>query len=275
MTTFETLRIEVEGELGFLTLNRPERLNAMNGTMLAELAEAAYWFDQHLDIRVVIVRGEGRAFCAGADLKGAGTIGSPSAPPPASASWQARREAGQRGLRMTNAIEQMRAVTIAQIHGYAVGGGFLLAVSCDLRVAADDVVFFIPEVELGIPLTWGGVPRLVRELGPALAKELVMTCRRFGAQEAKEWRFLNRVVAPDRLDAEARALATSLLAMPAVPVVITKDQANAATEALAPARTAFLEGDALNGVSADEGSQVARERYAAGALGKGGRRDRS
>ncbi|HVR28363.1 MAG TPA: enoyl-CoA hydratase/isomerase family protein, partial [Thermoanaerobaculia bacterium] len=169
---FETLTLEVEGELGFLTLNRPDRLNAMNATMLDELVEAASWLDRHLEVRVAIVRGAGRAFCAGADIRAADTSGSPSAPPPGSASWQARREAGQRGLRMTNAIEQMRAVTVAQLHGYAVGGGFLLAVSCDLRVAAEDAVFFIPEVELGIPLTWGGVPRLVRELGPALTKEL-------------------------------------------------------------------------------------------------------
>jgi enoyl-CoA hydratase/3-hydroxypropionyl-coenzyme A dehydratase len=273
MTSFETLRIDTEGELGFLTLNRPDRLNAMNATMLDELAQAAYWFDRHLDVRVVIVRGAGRAFCAGADLKGASTSGSPSAPPPGSSSWQARREAGQRGLRMANAIEQMRAITIAQLHGYAVGGGFLLAVACDLRVAAEGTQFFIPEVELGIPLTWGGVPRMVRELGPAVTKELVMTCRRFDAREAKELRFLNRVVPADRLEAETRALAASVLAMPAAPVVITKDMANAAAEAMAPARTAFLDGDALMGVSSDPASQEFRASYAARTVAKGAKKE--
>ena len=269
-TTFETLAIDVEGELGFLTLNRPDRLNAMSSTMLVELVEAASWFDRHLDVRVVIVRGAGRAFSAGADIKAAAGTGSPSAPPPSSAtSWQERREIGQIGLRMANAIEAMRAVTIAQIHGYAVGGAFLLATSCDLRIAAEDAVFFIPEVELGIPLTWGGVPRLVRELGPALTKELVMTCRRFGAREAKEARFLNRVVPADRLDVEARALAASVLAMPAVPVLITKDQVNAAVDAMAPARSAYLESDVLLGASLDEASQEARRRYAAKTFGKG------
>jgi enoyl-CoA hydratase/3-hydroxypropionyl-coenzyme A dehydratase len=174
---------------------------------------------------------------------------------------------------MANAIEQMRAITIAQIHGYAVGGGFLLAVSCDLRVAAEDATFFIPEVELGIPLTWGGVPRMVRELGPAMTKELVMTCRRFDAREAKELRFLNRLVLAEHLEAETRALAASVLAMPAAPVVITKDMANAAAEAMAPARTAFLDGDALMGVSSDPASQEYRAAYAARTLTKGAKRE--
>ena len=100
-------------------------------------------------------------------------------------SWAERREIGQLGLRMADAIESMRAVTIAQVHGYAVGGGVVLVAACDLRVAADDAVFSIPEIELGIPLAWGGIPRLVREIGPALTKELVMTCRRFTPAEAK------------------------------------------------------------------------------------------
>ena len=88
------------------------------------------------------------------------------------------------GLRMADAIEQMHAVTIARIQGYAVGGGVVLAAVCDLRVAAEDAVFFIPEVDLGLPLAWGGIPRLVREIGPALTKDLVMTCRRFSPAEA-------------------------------------------------------------------------------------------
>ncbi|HEY6421576.1 MAG TPA: enoyl-CoA hydratase/isomerase family protein, partial [Candidatus Binataceae bacterium] len=160
---FETIKVGVDGALGRLTLNRPERLNAIGATMLRELAEAARWFDTHHDLRVVIVSGAGRAFSAGADLKDSPLAQSA---PTSRRSWLARREGGQLGLRAADALENMHAVTIAQVHGYAVGGGVVLTAVCDLRVVADDASFFIPEVELGIPLAWGGIPRLVREIGP-------------------------------------------------------------------------------------------------------------
>ncbi|HKN14694.1 MAG TPA: enoyl-CoA hydratase/isomerase family protein [Candidatus Binatus sp.] len=219
---FKTIRVEVEGPLGRLVLNRPERLNAVNATVLQELAEAARWFDAHRELRVVVVSGAGRAFCAGADLKdspaGEGFARSGK-------SWLYRREVGQYGLRAADALEQMRAVTIAQVHGHAVGGGLVLTAVCDLRVAAEDTVFFIPEVDIGLPLAWGGIPRLVREIGPAMTKELVMTCRRFSAAEAKAMGFLNRVVAPSQLESEVNQLAADLIAKPSVPLVVTKDHA--------------------------------------------------
>lgn len=254
---FETLKVTVDGELGRLTLARPERLNALGATMLCELAKAARYFDERPDVRVVIVSGEGRAFSAGADLRDSpsGDAHDPEH------GWAYRREAAQRGLRMANAIEQMRAVTIAQVHGYAVGGGLVLMAACDLRVAAEDAVFFIPEVELGIPLAWGGIPRLVREIGPALTKELVMTCRRFTPAEAKAAGFLNRVVPKERLAESAQELAERLLAMPAAPVVMTKDHVNAVAQAIGPGLTAFSDGDVLMGTLADPASKEARERY--------------
>ena len=190
---FQTIKVEVDGPLGRLVLNRPERLNAIGATMLQEFVEAARWFDSHHELRVVIASGAGRAFSAGADLKDSPAA---AATPRTGNSWLFRREAGQYGLRAADALEQMRAVTIAQVHGYAVGGGVVLTAVCDLRVAADDATFFIPEIELGIPLAWGGIPRLVREIGPAMTKELVMTCRRFSAAEAKAIGFINRVVPP-------------------------------------------------------------------------------
>jgi enoyl-CoA hydratase/carnithine racemase len=262
---FRTIRAEVEGSLGKLVLNRPERLNAVDAVMLQELAQAARWFDEHRELRVVVVSGAGRAFCAGADLKASPVA---EALAPSGGSWLHRREIGQYGLRAADSLEQMRAVTIAQVHGFAVGGGVVLTAVCDLRVAADDAVFFIPEIDIGVPLAWGGIPRLVREIGPAMTKELVMTCRRFGAAEAKAIGFLNRVVPAPRLEAEVAALAAELVAKPSVPVVVTKDHVNAVTRAMAAGLTPFADGDVLLAAAADEESRAAARAYAEGVFAR-------
>jgi enoyl-CoA hydratase/carnithine racemase len=250
--------VAVDGALGSLVLARPERLNALSAKTLREIAAAAHWFDEQADVRVVIVRGEGRSFCAGADLREPPVA---EAAPGAGRSWAARREVGQLGLRMADAVEQMRAVTIAQVHGHAVGGGVVLMAACDLRVVAEGTALSIPEVDLGIPLAWGGIPRLVREIGPALAKELVMTCRRFTPEEARAAGFVNRVVPAVQLEAEVQSLAAELAAKPAVPVIVTKEHVNAVTRAMAAGLTSFADGDVLLGTVFDPESLEAARRY--------------
>ncbi len=262
---FETIRVAATGAQGELVLNRPERLNALGAVMMREIIEAAHWFDRQPELRVVVVRGEGRAFCAGADLRDPPVADAAAA---SGRSWAERREVGQLGLRMADAVEQMRAVTIAQVQGYAIGGGLVLMVACDLRVASEDAVFSIPEIDLGIPLAWGGIPRLVREIGPALTKELVMTCRRFTPAEAKAAGLVNRVVNADSLEAEAAGLAAELAAKPSVPVIITKEHVNAVARSMAAGLTAFSDGDALLGAVFDPESLDAGKQYRARALGR-------
>jgi enoyl-CoA hydratase/carnithine racemase len=257
---YQSLEIRLDGTLGRLTLNRPERLNAIGATMLRELADAARWFDSQTQVRAVIVSGHGRAFSAGADLRDS-PVGEAS--PKSGRSWAERREVGQLGLRMADAVESMKAVTVAQLHGWIVGGGVVLAAACDLRVAAEDAAFSIPEIELGIPLAWGGIPRLVRELGPAVTKELVMTCRRFTPQEALQLRFLNKVVPASELAAAAESLARQVLAMPSVPITITKEHVNSVTRAMSAGTTSFADGDALLGAVQDPESLEAAGRYMA------------
>src|SRR6516165_2010212 len=261
---FQTIKAEVEGPLGRLTLNRPDRLNAIGATMLQELAEAARWVDTHRDLRVVIMSGTGRAFCAGADLKDPPAAGQAGR----AKSWLFRREAGQYGLRAADALEQMHAVTIAQVQGYAIGGGVVLTAVCDLRVVAEDAWFFIPEIDLGLPLSWGGIPRLVREIGPALTKELVMTCRRFSPAEAKAAGFVNRVVPAARVAAEAEALAAELVRMPSVPLTITKEHVNSVTRAMGAGSTSFSDGDALLAATFDPESLEAAQKYLARTVGR-------
>jgi enoyl-CoA hydratase/carnithine racemase len=249
---FETLNIEVNGSIARLTLNRPECLNAMNSTMLRELAEAARWLDSQPGVRVVIVRGAGRAFSAGADLKDSSRSEADG--------WIARREAAQAGSRMMDAVEAMKATTIASVHGHAVGGAVLLIAACDLRIAAEDARFSIPEVELGIPLAWGGIPRLVREIGPAMTKELVITCREFTPDEAKAMGFLNRVVPAGELEQRTAKLAEEIAAMPAAPVAITKEHINAVSRAIAGS-TSYADGDVLLSAFGSPEGVEARKSY--------------
>ena len=268
---FETIVVKVDGPVGQLVLNRPERLNALGAPMMREITRAARWFDEQPDVRVVIVRGEGRAFSAGADLKDSPVS---AASTRSGNPWSVRREVGQIGLRMADAVEGMRPVTIAQVHGYAVGGGLVLMVTCDLRVVAEDTVFSIPEIDLGLPLAWGGIPRLVREIGPAMTKELVMTCRRFTPAEAKSLGVVNRVVAAKDLAAEVEALARTLAAKPTVPVTITKEHVNAVARVMGAGFTAFADGDVLLGAVFDPESLESATAYRERQLGGGRRRER-
>lgn len=266
--SFETILAEVDSadpRIGRLTLARPDRLNAMGATMLQELAEAARWFDQQREVRTVLVSGQGRCFSAGADLRDPPLV---EGMPASGNSWIHRREVGQYGLRMADAIEQMRATTIAQVHGHAVGGGLVLMIACDLRVVAEDTIMFIPEIDIGIPLAWGAVPRLVREIGPALTKELVITCRRFSALEAKSIGLVNRVVAASDVATHAEELAREVADKPSVPVVITKEHVNSITRAMSAGLTSFADGDALLAAAQDPESLSAMHEYVITRLGK-------
>jgi enoyl-CoA hydratase/carnithine racemase len=254
--TFETLRLAADGPVATLTLSRPERLNALSRRLLRELVVACRWLDDDPDaagVKVVVVHGAGRAFSAGFDL---GDFAAPEA-------GATPRDTADLGRLATEALTDVRPLTIAAVHGHCVGGGLVLAAACDLRLAADDTRFSIPEVDLGIPLAWGGIPRLVRELGPAVTKELVLTCRPFGADEAKALRFVNRVVPASELMGAATALATELAGKPAFSLRTTKQQVNAATEEMAGTRRNTSDADILTAAMADPESREQGRSYLA------------
>lgn len=249
---FETLLTDVDGAVGRLTLNRPEKRNPLSTQTLTELARAARWFDDRPEVKVVIVSGAGRAFSAGADL--ASFTGEPET---------SVRDAADRGRQMADALERMRALSIASIQGWCVGGGLVLAAACDLRIAADDARFSIPEIDLGIPLAWGGIPRLVREIGPALTKELVLTCRPFDAAEARSAGFVNRVVPAAELEATALDLARSLAAKAAHAIFSTKQHVNAVTEQMVGTMRSWSDADGLVTALGDAECAEARRAYLA------------
>jgi enoyl-CoA hydratase/carnithine racemase len=255
---FSTLRVLVDGAVGELVLARPQVLNALSARTLEELVAAAAWLDARQEVRVVLVRGEGRAFCAGFDL-GAFAAGEGAPPTP---------EAGaELGRAMADAIAALRPTTVAALHGHCLGGGMVLALACDLRIAAADLRLGLPEVELGIPLAWGGVPRLVRAVGPAVAHELIITGRSVDASEARALRLVGEVVEPARLEPAARAFAGLLARRAPFLLETTKQQVMAAADGLL---TVDAAGDAALLAAALE-DPGCREQLAAYLGGRGAR----
>jgi len=250
MPTFANLEVTVEGARGTLRLNEPRSLNPLRAITLQALVDAAAWLDTQQQLKVVVVSGAGRAFSAGADVQLVGAASAPTAAGP--------RENADLGRRMADAIEGMRAVTIAQIHGHCIGGGVVLASACDLRVASAQANFRIPEVDLGIPLAWGGLQRLVREIGPAMTRELVMTCRDFSSQEAHAIGLLNRVVPEANLAETVEHLAGQLADKAHYALLSTKRQANAITASMLGMPQTLLDADLLvAGLRDPEGQEKA------------------
>ena len=246
------VEVEVEGERATLLLNEPARLNPLGKEMLSAIIEAAAWCNDQRGLKVVVVAGRGRAFSAGADVGTIAGQGEEQPPEP--------RDGPDLGRRMAEAVEGMRAVTIARIHGHCVGGGVVLASACDLRLAGPSARFRIPEVDLGIPLAWGGIHRLVREIGPARTKELVMSCRVFDAAEAERIGFLNRVVEDQELEAEVDALAATLASKSGFALLSTKRQTDAITASMISMETARLDADLfIAGMHDPEGRTKATE----------------
>lgn len=247
---FRNLRVRIDGAIGELRLERAAKRNALSIETLEELVLAARYFDAARGLKVVVVRGAGESFSAGADLESFRAL-----------PGRTTREVAELGRAMAEALEAMRAVSIAAIRGWCIGGGLVLAAACDLRIASEGARFSIPEVDLGIPLAWGGIPRLVREIGPARTKELVMTCRPFGAAEAREVGFLNRVVAEAELDREADALARSLAGKASHALFSTKRHVQAVTDQMVGTGRSWADADGLVTAFADEECAAARRDY--------------
>jgi enoyl-CoA hydratase/carnithine racemase len=172
------------------------------------------------DVRVVVLEGEGDAFSAGADLVDlASLLGPHGRVLPRQA-----REVGELGRRAIAGLCRVSAVTVAKVRGAAIGGGALLALACDLRVVAHDARVSVPEVQIGIPLGWGGVELMVRELSLPLARDLLLTGRALTATELGASGFAHRLVDASMLDAETDALVRTLLDAPPLALALAKRQ---------------------------------------------------
>jgi enoyl-CoA hydratase/carnithine racemase len=214
----ELVELRREGAVCILTLNRPDKLNALSSALEEELV-AALRYDQARDSRCVIFAGAGRAFSAGADV----TELSREDPAGIAAYY---RETGD----VYERIAALPQPTIAAVHGYCLGGGLELALAADFRVADETAVFGLPEVELGILPSSGGTHRLVRIVGPARAKELMLLRERFSAAEALRLGVVTEVVSGGDVVARALALAGRLAALPPLAVSTAKQAADLMAE---------------------------------------------
>ena len=206
--------VSSDGPVTRITLDRPDRLNALNDDVRRALAATLTELEDRPDVRVVVLAGAGRAFSAGADLRS-------TAYPAVEGDWTTRRHRTGTWQRLLEQLDRIPQATVAQLHGHVVGGAALLAAVCDIRVAAEGTVLRIPELAIGIPLTWAGIPYLVREVGLPLARDWVMSCRAVETDELLRSGFAQRV-APD-----AEACVAELLAVPPGPLAMTRAMTSA------------------------------------------------
>jgi 2-(1,2-epoxy-1,2-dihydrophenyl)acetyl-CoA isomerase len=206
-TTTQSVFVEIAEHIGTITLNRPEKLNALNLEMVEELTEAMKMLSASRNVRVIVLTGAGRAFCAGADIGLLQRIVADN-----------DEEAGRRlvdgGRAVLTTIRHAHQPVLASLNGVAAGGGANLALACDLRIAADDAKIGQVFARLGLHPDWGGTYFLPRLVGPAKALELFLSAEMVVAERAREMGMINRVVRADELAEATRAWAQRLAAAP-------------------------------------------------------------
>jgi enoyl-CoA hydratase/3-hydroxyacyl-CoA dehydrogenase len=218
--SYETIKVEREQNTLWIILNRPHRLNTFNDVLMEEFSDILDTAEKDTSVRCVVITGEGdRSFSAGADV----TMFPKATPVNA-------EEFSRAGQRTFAKVEEMTKPVIAAINGYALGGGLELALACDFRIAAEHAELASPEITLGLIPGWGGTQRLVRTVGLAKAKEMVMLGNRYKSDEALRMGLVHKVVHYEKLKDEVRELAKKLSEGPPVAMKYAKHALNFGTQ---------------------------------------------
>jgi len=214
---YQNILVETRGRVGVVRLNRPERMNALNDALAAELAAALAAFDADANVGAIVITGNDKAFAAGADIG-------------AMAEWSYQKVHADNYIMSWESVKHTRKPVVAAVAGYALGGGCELAMMCDLIVAADTAKFGQPEITIGTMPGLGGTQRLPRAVGKAKAMDWCLTGRMIDATEAERSGLVARVVPADRLFDEAIAVAARIAGY-SLPVVLKiKEAINRAYE---------------------------------------------
>ncbi|MDR1136051.1 MAG: enoyl-CoA hydratase/isomerase family protein [Clostridiales Family XIII bacterium] len=211
MGDYKTILFEVKDGIGYVTINRPEAMNALNGEVLDELAGVFGYIDKADEVRAVILTGTGRAFVAGADIAHMRTL----------TAFEGRALI-IKGQKVMSLIENIDKPVIAAVNGFALGGGCELAMACDIRLASEKALFGQPEVNLGIIPGFGGTQRLSRLVGKGMAKYLIMSAETLKAAEALRIGLVEKVFPPEELMAEAEKLAKTIISKAPIAIKMAK-----------------------------------------------------
>lgn len=217
---YETLLIEIEDQVGIITLNRPDARNALNNQLMEELTRALDDFEADDDIGCIVITGSGKAFAAGADIKEMQALDYMTA-------YQENFI-----TRNWERVTRCRKPVIAAVAGYALGGGCELAMMCDFILAAENAKFGQPEINIGVMPGAGGTQRLTRFVGKSKAMEMCLTGRMMTAEEAERCGLVSRVVATDALLDEAKKAAKAISLKSRPVAMLTKECVNAAYETM-------------------------------------------
>jgi enoyl-CoA hydratase len=220
VSDFETLLYAADHNVATVTINRPDKLNALNATAKKELADCMNDIKNNVGVHVVVLTGAGeKAFVAGTDI---GELRSLTA--------QSGEEFAARGQAIFDMIEHLGKPVIAAINGYALGGGCELALACHIRLASDKAKFGQPEVNLGIIPGYGGTQRLTRLVGRGRAMEMILTGTQIDAQEALHYGLVSRVYPHDELMTRAHAMASTIASFGQVAIRAALEAINATDE---------------------------------------------
>lgn len=212
---YNNIKFETKEQIGYVTINRPQAMNALNVEVLSELFDVFTAIEKDDQVRVVILTGEGKAFVAGADIAEMSKLNALEG-----------RNMMISGHKVMNLIEAMEKPVIAAVNGFALGGGCELSLACDIRIASEKAKFGQPEVGLGIIPGFGGTQRLARLVGKGMAKYLILTAEVVPAAEAYRIGLVEKVVAPEELLEAAEKVAKTIISKAPIAIATAKSAIN-------------------------------------------------
>lgn len=235
-TKWKYLVTSRQGRVLTVRFNSGNKVNSLNNALMRELTQLAHELHNDFELSAIILSGQDTIFSAGMDLN------DPEAAASAELTTAEQRALVQTGPKMCAAWEALEPVTIAAIEGWCIGGGMALVSACDWRVAARDASLYVPELRLGMNMSWQSVPRFVNLIGPARTKELLILAEPIAADLAREWGLVDHLCPTGEALDKASELAAKVAAMPPIPVRMAKQAINNSANALNNA-TSFMDAD--------------------------------